>query len=60
VTTLLVPGLAIAIGLAAVGAAAMRWRRRRPRGPAAIAPAGAAPGTSDTARLDDDMGTYDL
>jgi cytochrome c-type biogenesis protein CcmH len=56
-TTYLVPGLAFAAGLAAVGIAAMRWRRGRPR--AAPAAAG-GPRSSDDARLDADMERYDL
>ena len=56
VTTLLVPLLAIAIGLAGVAIAAMRWRRSRP---ATLTGAPAAP-TTDAARLDQDMERYDL
>ena len=58
-TTYLVPGLAAALGLAAVGFAALRWRRRRPASPT-LAPAAAAPATGDAARLEDDMERYDL
>jgi cytochrome c-type biogenesis protein CcmH len=56
-TTYLVPGVAIALGLAAVIAAALRWRRRRPPRALAAAPAAAAP---DSSRLDEDMRRYDL
>jgi cytochrome c-type biogenesis protein CcmH/NrfF len=52
--TYLVPALALAGGLIGVLLAARRWRRGRPRPPAA------APETPDAARLDADMGRYDL
>jgi cytochrome c-type biogenesis protein CcmH len=56
-TTYLVPGVAFAAGLAAVIAAALRWRRRRPPRPLAAAPGAPPP---DSARLDEDMRRYDL
>ena len=57
-TTYLVPGLAFAGGLAAGVVAALRWRRRRPRTPPATD--GGAPDSADAARLDADMGRYEL
>jgi len=56
-TTYLVPGLAIAAGLAGVIAAWIRWRRRGPKTPVA---AGPKPAQTDSARLDADMERYDL
>jgi cytochrome c-type biogenesis protein CcmH len=52
--TYLIPALALAGGLVGVVLAARRWRRRRPRPPAA------APDSPDSALLDADMGRYDL
>jgi cytochrome c-type biogenesis protein CcmH/NrfF len=56
-TTYLVPGTAFALALAAVIAAALRWRRRRPPRALAAGPAAAAP---ESTRLDEDMRRYDL
>jgi cytochrome c-type biogenesis protein CcmH len=52
----LVPAAAVLLGAAAVGFAALRWRRRR-------RPAGSAPGDAGAAadrRLDSDLERYDL
>jgi cytochrome c-type biogenesis protein CcmH/NrfF len=49
-----VPGLAVLAALAAIGTAAVRWRRRRPPPPAAAA------GGGDSARLDADLERYEL
>jgi cytochrome c-type biogenesis protein CcmH len=48
-----IPGLAVLLGLLAVGAAALRWRRSGD----GAAPAGPAP---DSKRLDKDLERYDL
>jgi cytochrome c-type biogenesis protein CcmH/NrfF len=52
--TYLIPALALGGGLIGIVLAARRWRRRRPRPPAA------KPDSPDSARLDADMGRYDL
>jgi cytochrome c-type biogenesis protein CcmH len=51
----IVPALAVLLGATAVGAAALRWRRRRPAPPGPSPPAGSA-----GARLDADMERYEL
>ena len=52
----LVPAIAFAAGALLVGLGAFQWRRRR-RTPA---PAAAAAGPAESARLDADLGRYDL
>jgi cytochrome c-type biogenesis protein CcmH len=55
----IVPAIAALAGLIGVGLAAFTWRKRR----ASAAPAGATPAAvsqGDSARLDADMGRYDL
>ena len=54
-TAYVVPALALVVALAAIGAAALRWRRRQEP------PAGAtAAGDADAARLDRDLERYQL
>jgi cytochrome c-type biogenesis protein CcmH len=56
-TAYIVPGLAVLAALAAISVAAVRWRRRRPPGQAAV-PGGAS--SDDSARLDADLERYEL
>jgi len=55
----LVPGLALVIGAGAIGVAAVRWRRRRPRGSNEGA-GGDSRASEDGKRLDSDLERYDL
>jgi cytochrome c-type biogenesis protein CcmH/NrfF len=54
--TWLVPAIAFGAAIVLLGAAALRWQRRRPRTAGATAPAPA----DDSARLDADLDRYDL
>jgi cytochrome c-type biogenesis protein CcmH len=51
-----VPGAVLALGLALLGFTALRWRRRR-SAPASDAP---TPDPGDAARLEEDLGRYEL
>ena len=55
----LVPGLALVIGAGAIGVAAVRWRRRRPRG-SNEGGGGDSRASEDGKRLDSDLERYDL
>jgi cytochrome c-type biogenesis protein CcmH len=57
-TAYLVPALALIAALAAIGVAALRWRRRSDSTRRAAAASAAAP--SDSARLDADLEHYEL
>jgi cytochrome c-type biogenesis protein CcmH len=57
--TWLVPAIGFGAAIVALAVGAMRWRRRRPPPRAATAAAAPSP-TAEAARLDDDMGRYDL
>jgi hypothetical protein len=56
-TAYIVPGLAVLAALAAISVAAVRWRRRRPQGDAALAGDASA---GDSARLEKDLERYEL
>jgi cytochrome c-type biogenesis protein CcmH len=58
--TWLVPAIGFAAAIAALGVAALRWRRRRPSPRAAAPDSTPAPAGADGARLDRDLERYDL
>lgn len=53
-----VPGLAVLVGAVAIGAAALRWRRRR--SPADALPSAPAPAGEASRRLQSDLDSYEL
>jgi cytochrome c-type biogenesis protein CcmH/NrfF len=56
----IVPALAVVLGLGAVGAAAVQWRRMRRDGDGGEPPAGPEPASEASRRLQTDLDSYEL